>query len=101
MASPPAGWYEDPEDPGQLRYWDGAEWTDHRTPGQAAAASPQATDLALQPARLWANVYDEGADLTQLLTPVQRETCRQHALTRFPTWAVVVLQLATVGLFPL
>ncbi len=30
----PAGWYQDPEAPGQMRYWDGAQWTDHRAPGQ-------------------------------------------------------------------
>ena len=30
--SPPAGWFPDPEKQGQLRYWDGTEWTAHRTP---------------------------------------------------------------------
>lgn len=29
---PGAGWHDDPEDPTQLRYWDGAAWTDHRSP---------------------------------------------------------------------
>ncbi len=27
----PAGWYADPYDPSQLRYWDGAAWTDSAT----------------------------------------------------------------------
>ena len=34
----PADWYQDPEgNPGELRYWDGTQWTDYR---QAAAAPP-------------------------------------------------------------
>jgi uncharacterized membrane protein YhaH (DUF805 family) len=27
---PEAGWYDDPEHPEQLRYWDGSRWTDQR-----------------------------------------------------------------------
>jgi hypothetical protein len=30
--TPPAGWYPDPEYPGQLRYWDATAWTDQRRP---------------------------------------------------------------------
>jgi hypothetical protein len=26
------GWYTDPDDPGLIRYWNGAEWTDERRP---------------------------------------------------------------------
>ncbi len=26
------GWHPDPEDPAQVRYWDGAQWTEHRSP---------------------------------------------------------------------
>lgn len=39
---PPANWYPDPEVPGQQRYWDGAQWTEHRAPG-AGAQPPQPT----------------------------------------------------------
>lgn len=30
----PAGWYDDPQDPAALRYWDGVEWTRHTSPKQ-------------------------------------------------------------------
>jgi len=32
MTEIPAGWYTDPEQAGQLRYWDGLQWTEHRAP---------------------------------------------------------------------
>ncbi len=45
MTTPPtpAGWYPDPEQAGQLRYWDGGGWTEHRSPIQepAAPAAPE------------------------------------------------------------
>ncbi|MTB02664.1 MAG: DUF2510 domain-containing protein, partial [Actinobacteria bacterium] len=29
----PADWYQDPEgEPGNLRYWDGTQWTENRQP---------------------------------------------------------------------
>jgi hypothetical protein len=30
--STPAGWYPDPHDASQQRYWNGASWTAHQTP---------------------------------------------------------------------
>lgn len=38
----PAGWFPDPQMPGQLRYWDGASWTAHTQPGGVGAAVPNA-----------------------------------------------------------
>ncbi|GJM38569.1 MAG: hypothetical protein DHS20C19_19360 [Acidimicrobiales bacterium] len=32
MTEIPAGWYDDPENATQFRYWDGTVWTDHRAP---------------------------------------------------------------------
>lgn len=35
-----AGWYDDPENPGSLRYFDGVVWTSHTTPRAAPSAAP-------------------------------------------------------------
>ena len=37
MSLPPSGWFDDPERPDTYRYWDGAEWTEHRAPKSAPA----------------------------------------------------------------
>lgn len=34
------GWHPDPEDPAQVRYWDGAQWTEHRSPNPNYAPPP-------------------------------------------------------------
>ena len=48
MTQTPAGWFADPQDPTQFRYWDGTAWTDHRSPRGPAAdqLNQAATDLA-------------------------------------------------------
>lgn len=50
-ATAPAGWYPNPQGPGQ-RWWDGAQWTDH----YSAPASPQTTAAAsstTRPGSFW------------------------------------------------
>ena len=37
---PPANWYPDPEVPGQQRYWDGTQWTEHRAPAADTGSAP-------------------------------------------------------------
>lgn len=37
--SAPAGWFTDPEDESQYRYWDGSVWTEHRAPRHLAQKS--------------------------------------------------------------
>ncbi len=32
----PAGWYDDPAAPGIMRWWNGSDWTEHRSPKYAA-----------------------------------------------------------------
>ena len=44
MNNPPANWYPDPHNHTQMRYWDGAKWTDHfaapRGPESAPVTAP-------------------------------------------------------------
>jgi hypothetical protein len=47
--SAPANWYDDPEHPTQLRYWDGVAWTDHRAPKPAPAPAPAPLAAAPKP----------------------------------------------------
>ncbi|MBW8171667.1 RDD family protein [Ornithinimicrobium sp. Arc0846-15] len=51
MSQQPAGWYDDPRDSDQLRYWDGAQWTPHthpKAPRQQVAPAPQQEASAAQ-----------------------------------------------------
>jgi uncharacterized protein YxjI len=42
QSNTPAGWYPDPHGAAQtLRYWDGAQWTEHTNPAQQAQAAPR------------------------------------------------------------
>ena len=52
-ALPPAGWYDDPEYSGQLRWWDGTAWTNDRRPAnqpqQAEAPAMVGNQVASTP----------------------------------------------------
>jgi Protein of unknown function (DUF2510) len=37
---PPAGWYADPQDARQQRYWDGSTWTGHTAPAASTMSAP-------------------------------------------------------------
>ena len=53
---PPAGWLDDPDDPTQLRYWDGSGWTDQRSakpPVAAAQAADGGSDSAGEKKPIW------------------------------------------------
>ena len=50
----PAGWYPDPDDSSQQRYWNGSQWTDSRAPRAETAASSGAEPVGgnqIQPAK--------------------------------------------------
>lgn len=43
----PAGWYADPQNPGQQRYWDGAAWSDAVAPAPMPAVAPATSTNAI------------------------------------------------------
>lgn len=45
MNSPQKGWYPDPEDATQLRYWDGRAWTNRRAPAEHKQRTSERVDL--------------------------------------------------------
>ncbi|MBQ3358393.1 MAG: DUF2510 domain-containing protein [Microbacterium sp.] len=47
MSNVPAGWYPNPDDPTQVRYWDGAQWTLSTAPAVAPAPAPAAETMVL------------------------------------------------------
>jgi hypothetical protein len=85
----PAGWYANPENAAQLRYWDGSQWTHH-----TAAAAPT---LAV-PGYSVTNPYDKHYNL-QAVPEEQRREWMRHELKGFPSWVVVVLSILTFGIF--
>ena len=87
--STPAGWYRNPQNAAELRYWDGAQWTHHTAAAQAAMALPAIATT---------NPYDAHFDV-RALPEGQREAWMRHELKAFPSWAVVVLSIVTFGIF--
>jgi hypothetical protein len=61
VIDPPAvplapGWYDDPESPARLRYFDGAAWTERTSDRTAAASVPQPTPAPSPQAKSSSNV---------------------------------------------
>ncbi|HWK20799.1 MAG TPA: DUF2510 domain-containing protein, partial [Microbacteriaceae bacterium] len=56
MSTPaaPAGWYDDGQHPGQQRYWDGEQWTEHFHPPQLPPAPGGAPGPVRRSRRYWA-----------------------------------------------
>ncbi len=75
MSLPPEGWFADPNDSQQLRWWDGARWTDHTYESSALSATtapPQGSPVAV---------------------PNASPTARRR---RFPIWAWLLIALGAV-----
>jgi hypothetical protein len=76
---PPAGFYPDPGDSGQLRYWDGRNWTEQIRPGPGEIPAQSVPDAQPSPERA----------VTSAAQPERkRRGIRPH--WRKMTWAIIV-----------
>jgi len=58
MTTTPAGWYPDPENATQLRWWNGIQWTENRSsPAPASPYSPTAATLKAPEGTNWNTVW--------------------------------------------
>lgn len=74
MSNPVQGWYADPAGTGQLRWWDGEQWTDRF---QAAPAANTATDSVTPNAAGDAAATSETAAATASTVPQPADTTVQ------------------------
>jgi Protein of unknown function (DUF2510) len=90
----PAGWYHDPQVPGQLRYWDGAIWTAHTSPA-AVPPPPMRTGAANWAQQLGARVSPlragEGVD-----AGVVRRLALYERLSGWAWLTLGIIQILTV-----
>ena len=75
MSNPVQGWYADPAGTGQLRWWDGAQWTDRFQAAPAATAAtdsvtPNAAVTSETAAATAAQAVPQPANTTAQFTPV-------------------------------
>lgn len=79
-ATPVAGWYPDPHDAAQVRYWDGDQWTEHRAPRAPVAEGPPEPQTAGQPEGCTqAGSASAGAASTKVPLFGARKQARQRA----------------------
>jgi hypothetical protein len=60
-SQPPAGWYPDPQNAQQQRYWDGSTWTGHTAASAAAVAPTGSAPLGGAPLPIGAPTWQAGA----------------------------------------
>lgn len=65
--APPAGWYPDPQNRAELRWWDGLDWTEARraSPSQAELRSYEQVVAASPPSGQWAATAGQAVGAAQ------------------------------------
>lgn len=85
----PAGWYPDPAGSGHLRWWDGAQWSEHVHPVPDAAASAPAASATAATA----------ASPAPATGPTSAAITHRAGLYTWYIWAIVLLPLLSVIAF--
>jgi len=89
-----ANWYPDPQNPIQLRYFDGNQWTQHTqpTPSTIVPAQPQPTRKE-EKRKLTCPKCGSGAIIIQ---PVTETTTKNRGCIGWTLW--ILLAICTIGL---
>ncbi len=82
----PAGWYDDPQDPTQQRYWDGSTWTDQR---RAQQGPPPYQGQFGQPASTGQPQYGQPAQHGQVYGGAQPGQAQYGAPQQYATASAV------------
>lgn len=92
--TPPPGWYDDPAGSAQLRWWDGAQWTEHlrANAGVDAGASAAGAPVVAAPVASAAPAYAAGVMPPVAPPKVAAGTPVYNGFI----WAIVLLPLLTI-----
>lgn len=92
---PPSGWYPDSQVPGQLRFWDGARWTEHTAP--AAGPVPPTVSPAYGAAHAPAQPGAAYRPFGDQAPPQQNWFLRHKVLSSVLAAFVVLMVIGAVG----
>jgi hypothetical protein len=97
----PAGWYADPNNALQLRWWDGMQWTEHYAPNPRPPVAPpvpqapQPTPIA-QPAQPYVNT----ATYAHVIEPERPKLATTTPIYNAWIWLIVVLPFLSILILP-
>ncbi|MEM8922454.1 MAG: DUF2510 domain-containing protein [Actinomycetota bacterium] len=97
--SPVPGWYPDPQNAAQLRYWDGAQWTEAVSPVQPAPAPAPGPPGAAATTQV-AGPPGSPDPAYQPFQPVQAPVGPAHGLGRFGDWIGEMLRTLIGHIIP-
>jgi hypothetical protein len=97
----PAGWYADPNNAMQLRWWDGLQWTEHYAPNPRPPVAPPVPQApqptpAAQPAQPYVNT----TTYAQATAPERQRLAADTPIYNAWIWLIVVLPFLSILILP-